>query len=177
MYIETQRLIIRPFTIADADEVYEYCKASSVGRNAGWTPHESLEESTQILSEWISEGFRHAIELKSLGKVIGHIAVDPDSEEEREDTRELGCALNEEYQRRGIMTEAIHAVLEHLFSSGIEYVWACCFKSNIPSKGMIEKCGFELEQEGTYYSESLDEEFDSYEYRMSRQQWNAMNKS
>jgi [ribosomal protein S5]-alanine N-acetyltransferase len=41
-----------------------------------------------------------AIENKENGKVIGHIAVNSDSENEREDTKELGFVLSRNYQSK-----------------------------------------------------------------------------
>ena len=175
MYIETKRLYIRPFTMADVQSVYEYCSQPQIGEFAGWAAHKSITESTEILNEWITEGYRHAIVLKENRKVIGHILVGPDSEENRVDTRELGCALNNQYHRQGIMTEAINATLCSLFlTDEIQYIWACCFQNNIASKKMIEKCGFIFLQEGIFSSKSLNQKISSYEYRISKKEWEAL---
>ena len=74
------------------------------------------------ISEWVLQGRKLAIVWHESVKVIGHISIDEDSEEGREDTREFGCALNRVYQRQGIMSEAIIAVLDYLFNHGISYV-------------------------------------------------------
>lgn len=167
MELETERLVIRPFTADDAADVYAYASKRSIGESAGWPAHASPEESAEILSEWIEDGFKHAIVLKETGAVIGHIAVEPDSEEDREDTAELGFALNGAYHRRGLMSEAVRAVLKYLAANGKAYVWACCFKGNEPSRRLIESLGFTFMQEGEFYSESLEREFESLEYRMA----------
>lgn len=176
MKIETERLTIRPFTGKDANDVHEYCSQAGVGEGAGWPAHESREQTSEILAGWMKDGCKHAIVWRETGQVVGHIAADPDSEEDRADTRELGCALNQKFQRRGVMTEAITAMLHYLFQNGIVYIWACCFQHNVPSKGMIEKCGFLFQQEGTYYSEALRKTFASYEYRLSADEWEAIRK-
>lgn len=168
MKLTTARLTIRPFQPEDVEDVHEYCAQPGVGENAGWPTHESMHQTSQILTDWIAAGYKHAIIWRENGKVIGHIAINPDSEENRTDTCELGCALNRDYQRRGVMTEVIKATVEYLFQNGVEYVWACCFQSNIPSRKMIEKCGFIFQQEGTYFSEGLHRTFPSYEYRVSK---------
>ena len=51
--IETDRLILRPFTYTDLDDLYEYAKNPNVGPNAGWKPHEDLDESMAILKNFI----------------------------------------------------------------------------------------------------------------------------
>lgn len=178
MQLYTKRLHIRPFLELDLYDIYEYCSQDEVGENAGWSAHTSLSESAKILSDWISAGHKYAIALLDTGKVIGHISIHPDSDEARLDTRELGCALNLQYHRQGIMTEAITAVLEYLFNSqDIQFVWACCFQDNVASKGMIEKCGFHFMQEGVFFSASLDKEFPSYEYRITKQEFQAASNS
>jgi ribosomal-protein-alanine N-acetyltransferase len=171
MNIITSRLQLRPFAEHDINDVFEYCSQEGVGEMAGWHVHESVVQTKKILSDWIRQGRKLAIVWYDSGKVIGHISIDEDSEEKRRDTRELGCVLNREYHRRGIMTEAINGVLNYLFSHEISYVWACCFQENLASKGMIEKCGFVFQQEGTYDSKDLQKKFISYEYRLSAEEW------
>lgn len=172
MELKTKRLQIRPFLKSDLYDTYEYCSQEDVGVNAGWPAHQSLEETAAALSAWISAGHKHAIVWRENGKVIGHISVDPDSEEGRADTRELGCALNRRYHRNGIMTETIKAVLAYLFNGqDIQFVWACCFQSNTASRGMIEKCGFCFMQEGVYDAPLLNKKIPSFEYRLTRRQW------
>lgn len=171
MNIVTSRLQLRPFTEQDIDDVFEYCSQEGVGEMAGWSIHKSIVQTKKILSDWILQGRKLAIVWYESGKVIGHISIDEDSEEGRKDTRELGCALNRTYHRQGIMSEAIFAVLDYLFSNDVSYVWACCFQENSASRGMIEKCGFAFQQEGTYHSKELERTFSSYEYRLSKMEW------
>ncbi|MFT4106585.1 MAG: GNAT family protein [Lacrimispora sp.] len=172
MKIMTSRLQLRPFTEQDINDVFEYCSQEGIGEMAGWSVHESAVQTQKVLSGWILEGRKLAIVWYESKKVIGHISIDEDSEEGREDTKELGCVLNRTYQRQGIMTEAINAVLDYLFNHGISYVWACCFQENLASKGMIEKCGFVFKQEGIYDSKDLQKKFSSYEYCLSAEEWN-----
>lgn len=115
MRIQTERLWIRPFVFADLNDVNEYCVQKEAAENAGWAAHQSRKQSAEILNSWMLEGKKQAIVLLETNKVIGHIAVDPDSEEGRIDTRELGCVLNAKYHRRGIMSEAIGEVIDYLF--------------------------------------------------------------
>ncbi len=171
MIILTSRLQLRPFTEQDLNDVFEYCNQVGVGEMAGWPVHESIVQTRSILSEWILQGRKLAIVWRENGKVIGHVSIDEDSEEGREDTRELGCALNRAYQRQGIMSEAIIAILDYLFDHGISYVWACCFQENLASKNMIEKCGFLFQQEGIYHSKELNKIYHSFEYRLSKKEW------
>lgn len=171
MILETSRTILRRFEEKDLEDLYDYCSQDGVGEMAGWKHHSSLLISKEVLQRNIQNENIFAIENKENGKVIGHIAVKCDSENGREDTKELGFVLNRDYQNKGIMTEVIYKILEHLFSNDIEYVYACCFQHNMPSKRLIEKCGFAFKQEGTFYSESLNTTYKSFEYVYSKNDW------
>lgn len=164
MVLETARVILRPFRETDLADLYEYSCQPGVGEMAGWKPHASLAESRLVLAEYMGNSGIFAVEDKEHYKVIGHLAVHKDSEEGLDDTKELGCALNRAYQRRGIMTEVISNVVAYLFEHGVKHVYACCFQENMASRRMIEKCGFTFDQQGTYFSKSLGQTFSSYEY-------------
>jgi putative acetyltransferase len=47
--IETERLILRPITDGDVEAIYEYSRNKNVGINAGWKPHDSIEEMREII--------------------------------------------------------------------------------------------------------------------------------
>ncbi|SBW03126.1 GCN5-related N-acetyltransferase [uncultured Eubacteriales bacterium] len=164
MTFETPRLLLRPFQQGDLDDLFEYGSQPGVGRMAGWRPYATIGDARHALEKNRSNPNIFALVYRKTGKVVGHIAIHEDSENGRDDTKELGFALNESYQRRGLMSEAVSLVLEHLSSIGVRKVWACCFQENLPSKRLIEKCGFAFMQEGTYYSPSLNQTFLSFEY-------------
>ena len=146
MKVATDRLIIRPFIESDLEGSHRLF---------------ILEDAMK----WMVDGLHHAIALPD-GKFIGYITVDPDSEEDREDTKELGFALLPEYRGNGYMKEAVSAVLGKLKQEGIHYVWACCFEGNANSENLIKNCGFTLINKGIFYVESEDHEYSSMEYRI-----------
>ena len=45
--LETERLLLRKWTEADADSLYTYAKDPEVGPVAGWPPHKNVEESKE----------------------------------------------------------------------------------------------------------------------------------
>ena len=49
MTLTTKRLTLRPFREDDVEALYAYSKDEAVGLGAGWKPHESLLESSDIL--------------------------------------------------------------------------------------------------------------------------------
>lgn len=144
--IETDRLIIRPFTINDSEDMYEYAKNPNVGPNAGWKPHDNIDETKTIIERFIRESDVMAIEYKSNGKVIGSIGLHNDSKRNRENVKMLGYVLSEDYWGMGLMTECVKAVLNLAFTvMNLEMITVMHFKSNTKSFRVIEKCGFKYE--------------------------------
>lgn len=164
MELITEKVLLRHFREEDLNDTFEYSSQPGVGEMAGWKHHESIEDSLNILNKFVKDENVFAIVHKDNQKVIGHIAVHKDSENDRDDTKELGFVLNTDYQRQGIMTEVVHAILDYLASRGVKYIYACCFQENLASKRLIEKCGFVFEQEGSFYCDSLDKTFKSFDY-------------
>lgn len=138
MILETERLLLRPCRITDAEDIYEYAKNPIVGIMAGWKPHESVEETEIIIREILMRDSL-AIVLKSERKVIGTIGL----MFRNKDVYELGYSLSENYWNKGYGTEAAKEMLHYAFSSGLAHeVISGHFTENIRSKRVIEKCGF-----------------------------------
>lgn len=147
--IETERLVLRSFKQSDLSDFNEYASVDGVGERAGWKHHESIEESQQILSGFISQDKTFAILLKSNNKVIGSLGVEEYSLEDKlieffdYKGREIGYVLSKEYWNKGIMTEAVKAVIEYLFKDcNLDFLLCGYYDFNIQSKRVQEKCGF-----------------------------------
>ena len=55
MTFETKRLILRPWTEADAEALYKYASDERVGPLAGWPPHTSVENRREIIRAVLSK--------------------------------------------------------------------------------------------------------------------------
>ena len=146
--IETPRLILRPWQESDSADFYEYAKVDGVGQMAGWMPHESIDVSRMILRSFINHKKTFALELKESGKVIGSLGL-----EERDENvdvmpgtmgREIGYVLSKDYWGRGLMPEAVKAVIDYCFTQ-LDFDWLTCghFLWNDQSRRVVEKCGFQ----------------------------------
>ena len=69
--LETERLILRPFTLDDAEGLYAYASHPEVGPPAGWHPHRSLEESRQVIESIFIPSDTLAVVRKADGRLIG----------------------------------------------------------------------------------------------------------
>ena len=145
--IETDRLILRPWRQEDLEDFYEYARVDGVGQMAGWQPHESMEKSQAILDCFIREKKTFALELKDSGKVIGSLGLEARGRNvgvpEELLGREIGYVLSKDCWGKGLMPEAVKAVIDYCFSVlGFDYLTCGHFARNNQSRRVIEKCGF-----------------------------------
>ena len=148
--IETERLLLRPFEPSDLYDLNEYASVEGVGEMAGWKHHETLEETRSVLDGFIKDDKTFAVVLKESGKVIGSVGVEEYGMEEvltefhGYKGREIGYALSKDHWGKGIMTEAVRAVIDHLFCVlDLDFLTCGYYEFNTRSKRVQEKCGFE----------------------------------
>jgi ribosomal-protein-alanine N-acetyltransferase len=105
-----------------------------------------VETDLADTKEYIAEHMRnplgkYAIVLKDIGKVIGLIEFFNWNVYER--TAEIGYTLHSFYWRRGIVTEALQAMVQMAFEEvGVIELRAEHDIENIASGKVLEKCGF-----------------------------------
>jgi RimJ/RimL family protein N-acetyltransferase len=59
---------------------------------------------------------------------------------------EIGFWLNPAYWNKGMMTQALQFIVNHLFeTSSLERIYAHVFSRNLASQRVLQKCGFKLE--------------------------------
>lgn len=144
--LKTERLILRPWRLADLDDLFEYASVPGVGEMAGWTHHKNKEESLTILNKFIEEKKTFAIEYN--GKVIGSLGIEwyPENvfkEYSNLKGREIGYVLSKDYWGRGMMPEAVKEVIRYLFEElKLDFLVCGHFVTNNQSRRVQEKCGF-----------------------------------
>lgn len=149
--IETERLRLRPWRMEDLQDFYNYARNPDVGPWAGWKPHESIDESREILSRWVNntdeKDIKIALEDKATGKVIGSIGIEPDgSRPNIEGSRSLGYVLSKDYWGQGLMTEAVSAAVDYAFRVlKLRLLTVTHYTINERSRRVIEKSGFTYE--------------------------------
>lgn len=145
--IETERLLLRPWQESDLEDFYEYARVDGVGQLAGWVPHKDIEGSRMILNSFIVNKKTLALVFKENGKVIGSVGIEKgggfDELPDEWMGRELGFVLSKEYWGRGLMPEAVKAVINYCFNVlHYDYLGCAHFIWNDQSRRVIEKCGF-----------------------------------
>lgn len=154
--IETGRLILRRYVIEDADAMYKnWAFDSEVTKFLTWQPHSSVDVSRSIIEDWLKEYsdekyYQWAIVLKDNGnEPIGDISV----VHMKEDISmvHIGYCLGRAWWRRGIMSEALKAVMDFMFDTvEVNRVESRHDPMNPNSGKVMQKCG--MKYEGTLRS-------------------------
>ena len=173
MRLETERLILRPFTERDAADTFAYCKDARVGPPAGWLPHKSLEETLEVIRTIFAQPHVFALMEKESGRVIGSVGfVGRHRTELPGPDEEIGYALSPDYWGKGLMPEAVREVLRYGFEVlELETIWCGCFDFNQRSRRVAEKCGFQYQFTDRSYIETMGEERTELHYAMTREMW------
>lgn len=111
--IETERLVLRPFGDADYDSLFEFLSQLESDEFEG-CPGITYENGRTYLAQRVGSDEFLAIELTSEGKVIGNLSCGRRDFE----VREVGYIVNERYRRQGYATEALSALIDHVFETG-----------------------------------------------------------
>jgi RimJ/RimL family protein N-acetyltransferase len=146
MILTTERFVLRPWTEADAESLFEYASDPDVGPIAGWPPHKNVEESLDVIRNVFTGAECYAICEKENDKAIGAIELKLNGHTdmtERDDECELGYWLGKPFWGRGYMPEAATELIRHGFEElGMTKIWCGYYDGNNKSKRVQEKVGF-----------------------------------
>jgi RimJ/RimL family protein N-acetyltransferase len=151
VFLETERLLLRRFTEADVDNLFDLDSDPEVMRfiNGGTpTPRDVIESDILPRFLWYYErfagyGFWAAIE-KATGEFLGWFHFRP-AEGASPDEVELGYRLRKAAWGQGYGTEASRALIRKGFTElGVRRVVAGAFADNIASRRVMEKAGLTL---------------------------------
>ena len=117
--IETERLILRRFTIGDVDSMFNnWASDDEICKYMRWTRHENKEETKEIIDSWIDSYskksfYQWAITLKGNDEPIGAIGLFVVNEFDL--CGDVGYCISKKSWGQGIATEALSAVLNFAF--------------------------------------------------------------
>ena len=144
MTLETERLILRPWSEDDAEELYKYAKDIDVGPMAGWPVHTSVENSREIIRTVLSAPETYAVCLKETGKPIGSIGLHRNDLAEKDDEYELGYWIGKPFWGQGLIPEASREILRYAFEDlEMSRIWCGYYDGNEKSHKVQIKLGFE----------------------------------
>lgn len=142
--METERLKLRPITLADAEDMYEY--ASKEDNTYFVFPrHTSIDDTRHSIATYFMADplGKFGIELKENNKLIGTADIRVDMTKFK---AEVGYVLNQTYSNQGYATEAVKKLVEFAFETlELEKVIATCDARNITSEALMKRLGMTKE--------------------------------
>ena len=171
--LETDRLLLRPFTEDDAEGLYAYASHPEVGPPAGWKPHESVEESLRVIREIFQPADSLAVIRKSDDRLIGSAGfVDRHRTELGTPSEEIGYSLARDCWGQGLIPEAVKTVMRHAFTEmGYQALWAAYYDGNRKSKRVMQKCGMTYRLSRVEEVAQLNETRLAHYFAITRREW------
>ena len=146
--IETERLILRPFSVGDLSALFMLLSDEEVTAFLPMFPLKDMAEARSYLryiETWIRNGgFYYAICLKDSDLAVGCIHVSGD------DSHDLGYCIRKEFWHNGFCTESCRAVVDLLRRMGLPYITATHDVNN-PRSGRV------MQAIGMHYCYSYEE--------------------
>lgn len=153
---ETERLILRNYTMDDVPAVHEYFSSEEVSRYEDFWPM-TIEEVAELLSDWKDMDNRMAVVLKETGELIGSVGYWV-HEEDGETEYSIDFDFNPRFWHKGYALEAAREDVRHLTEDlHVKEIWGECDERNIASSKLLERLGFQLiETVDDAYKEDAD---------------------
>ena len=174
--IETYRLILRRAVREDAEPMFRnWASDPEVTKFLTWPTHNNIAVSEMVIGSWLQEYekesyYQWMIELKEIGQPIGSISVV--RQNDRVEEAEIGYCIGSQWWHRGIMTEALSAVIEYLFTEvGMNRVAARHDPNNPHSGGVMRKCGMKYEGTNRACDRNNQGICDAAQYSILRSEW------
>jgi ribosomal-protein-alanine N-acetyltransferase len=176
--METDRLIIRPFTYQDQDSIYQVMKDKEMCEYTPDEPWESMEDAKYFVKQalWLYDlnhyTFRHffAITRRGTDEIIGFCGVGGIGYDRNEN--EIFYSIGKAYWGKGYATEAATAVLKYAFDRlNLENIIGVVHPENIASRKVMEKIG--LKKVGIIHGLPAEHSFfnGEYLYSLSRDEY------
>lgn len=174
--IETERCILRPFTMEDAPDMFSgWANDPEVTKFLTWPAHNDVSITEGIISSWIAEYanescYNWAIVLKESGRAVGNISVVRVNE--ATEALSIGYCLSRSLWGKGLMTECLSAVIDYLFeNTSVNRIDSTHDVDNIGSGRVMQKAG--MQKEGLLRAWARDNQGlrDSVMYSIIRSEW------
>jgi RimJ/RimL family protein N-acetyltransferase len=152
--IETERLLLRPIEIKDANNLFSYRVDAIVNKFQGWIP-KKIEDAFEFINKTTSKfdvvdsWFQLVIIAKNSNQIIGDIGIHFIDKQQVE----LGITVAKNWQGKGFATEALKGIISYLFKTFNKHrITASIDPENKKSITLFERLGFRKE---AHFKESL----------------------
>ncbi len=179
--IVSGRIRLRSLRHADAETLAAYRSDPEVARLQSWDAPYPVDRALELVDDMAALGdicagqwFQIAVAESATDELMGDMAViltDGGAQ------AEIGYTLAPAFQGRGIATDALRLLLDHLFlDRGLRRVHATCDATNDRSRALLERVGFRLEGiEIEAFNMGANTWSDDARYAMLAREWPGRN--
>jgi ribosomal-protein-alanine N-acetyltransferase len=146
--LETERLILRKISLADAQAIYNIFSDADVTRNMGEAPFNNIDQAKNLINFMNmlfdkNKAIRWGIIKKEDDTLIGTCGFNG-WEINRGSRGEIAYDIGKLYWRRGYATEAVKEIIKFGFKTmGLFRIEAFTNVDAVPSKSLLTKLGFQ----------------------------------
>lgn len=177
--LETNRLILRPWRLDDALQLYQYAKDSRVGPAAGWPAHHSVQESKSVIENVLMTTGTFAMAFKETpNMIIGNVGLKFTHSIDyptfmTDKSAEIGYWIGVPFWGQGLMPEAVNRLLLYGFNQlELAEIWGGYYEGNQQSRRVQEKCGLSYQLTVVdKYVPLLKLYKDEHFLRITREEW------
>lgn len=156
--LETERLILRPLELSDAEDIYErWIQDENVSRYMRWSSDQTLDQTREWIQSEIAnyesdKSYCWGFVLKKENYLFGSGGL---VYTKKHNGFEIGYNIMHKYWRQGLTTEAAKAIVQFAKETLQQNkLYACHAVENPASGAVMKKCGFQ------YVCDGIDQKFD-----------------
>ena len=168
--LETERMILRPLSVADADDIFErWTTDERVAKYVRWFVHSSVD----VTKEWLKmeegnlyrdKAYQWGFTMKENGYLFGAGGIHFNEEEQ---AWELGYNIMHKYWNQGYTTEAAKAILSFAVNELKQKEFIAWHAVENPASGAVmTKCGFMYEKNEIHTKFDGVTSYDTKKYRL-----------
>lgn len=177
--VETHRLLLRPFSPEDLDDLFAIQSRPEVTRFLYWDVRD-VGQVREVLDKKVSQsaledegqGLVLAVVWRETGRVVGEVNLTWLSREHQQG--EIGFVFHPGYHGRGFATEAAQMVLRMGFAElGLHRIVGRCDARNHPSVRVLERLGMRREAHFVHNEIFKGEWGEEFVYAILDEEWKS----
>ena len=148
--LETERLILKKFTLNDAQYMFNnWTSDDEVTKYLTWPTHNDINVTLYVLEQWLqnyekNDNYNWAIVLKEINEPIGSIGINKQSDDLK--MVHVGYCIGKKWWNKGFVTEALNALIKFFFEEvGVNRIESRHDTNNPNSGKVMLKCGMKYE--------------------------------